>query len=62
MDDNEAPELMTAAEVARLLRLDPKTISRYATAGKLRSILTPGGHRRYFADEVRALVAGRNRP
>lgn len=52
------PEMMTPAEVATAFRVDPKTVTRWAHAGKLTSIMTLGGHRRYYADEVRALLAG----
>jgi len=37
--------LLTPAEVAAMLRVDPKTVTRWARAGKLSSIRTPGGHR-----------------
>ena len=40
-------ELMTPAEVARLFRVDPKTVSRWAQEGKLPHVRTLGGHRRY---------------
>ena len=50
----EADELLTPAEVAALFRVDPKTVTRWAKAGKLTSIRTLGGHRRYRAAEVRA--------
>lgn len=54
----ELPDLMTPAEVANLFRVDPKTVTRWAKAGRLSSIRTPGGHRRYYASEVRALRTG----
>ena len=38
--------------------VDPKTVTRWAKAGKLTSIRTLGGHRRYRETEVRALLAG----
>ena len=43
--ENEA--LLTPAEVAAMFRVDPKTVTRWAKAGKLTSIRTLGGHRRY---------------
>jgi len=52
----EADELLTPAEVAALFRVDPKTVTRWAKAGKLTSIRTLGGHRRYRAAEVRLLL------
>ena len=45
-------DLMTPAEVAAYFRVDPKTVSRWAKAGKLTSIRTLGGHRRYATAEV----------
>ena len=54
----DAEPLLTPAEVATRFRVDPKTVTRGATAGKLTSIRTLGGHRRYRESEVRALLAG----
>jgi excisionase family DNA binding protein len=54
----EAEPLLTPAEVATMFRVDPKTVTRWAKAGKLTSIRTLGGHRRYRETEVRALLAG----
>jgi excisionase family DNA binding protein len=48
--------LLTPAEVASLFRVDPKTVTRWAKAGKLTSIRTLGGHRRYKESEVKALL------
>jgi excisionase family DNA binding protein len=48
--------LLTPAEVAALFRVDPKTVTRWAKAGKLSSIRTLGGHRRYWEAEVRRLL------
>jgi len=50
--------LLTPAEVAALFRVDPKTVTRWAKAGKLSSIRTLGGHRRYRETEVRQLLRG----
>jgi len=54
--DTEA--LLTPAEVATMFRVDPKTVTRWANAGKLTSIRTLGGHRRYREAEVRSLLSG----
>jgi excisionase family DNA binding protein len=51
-------DLLTPAEVAALFRVDPKTVTRWARAGKITAIRTLGGHRRYRASEVRALLTG----
>ena len=53
----DSDHLLTPAEVAALFRVDPKTVTRWAKAGKLTSIRTLGGHRRYKASEVYALLA-----
>lgn len=55
-DDSET--LLTPAEVAALFRVDPKTVTRWAKAGKLTSIRTLGGHRRYLESEVKSLLGG----
>ena len=52
----EPEVLLTPAEVASLFRVDPKTVTRWAKAGKLSSIRTLGGHRRYREAEVKALL------
>jgi excisionase family DNA binding protein len=52
----DAEPLLTPAEVAALFRVDPKTVTRWARAGKLTSIRTLGGHRRYREAEVRTLL------
>ena len=52
----QGERLLTPAEVASLFRVDPKTVTRWAKAGKLSSIRTLGGHRRYRESEVRQLL------
>jgi excisionase family DNA binding protein len=54
----ESETLLTPSEVANLFRVDPKTVTRWANAGKLSSIRTLGGHRRYRESEVRGLLTG----
>ena len=54
----ESEPLLTPAEVAAMFRVDPKTVTRWAKAGKLSSIRTLGGHRRYRESEVRSLLGG----
>lgn len=48
--------LLTPAEVATLFKVDPKTVTRWAKLGKLSSIRTLGGHRRYKQAEVLGLL------
>jgi excisionase family DNA binding protein len=49
--------LLTPGEVASLFRVDPKTVTRWASAGRIGSIRTPGGHRRFRESEVRTMLA-----
>lgn len=49
---------MTPEEVARVFRVDPKTVTRWAAAGRIASIRTPGGYRRFRESDVRALLLG----
>ena len=58
----ESDALLTPSEVASLFRVDPKTVTRWAKSGKLTSIRTLGGHRRYREAEVKALLAGIPQP
>ena len=51
-------QLLTPAEVAAAFRVDPKTVTRWAKAGKLSSIRTLGGHRRYLEADVMAILSG----
>ena len=52
-----AERLLTPGEVALMFRVDPKTVTRWASAGRIGSIRTPGGHRRFRASEVNGLLA-----
>ena len=54
--DRQPEVLLTPAEVASLFRVDPKTVTRWAKAGKLTAIRTLGGHRRYRQSEVQGLL------
>jgi excisionase family DNA binding protein len=53
-DELGPPEaLLTPSEVAQLFRVNPKTVTRWARAGKLTAIRTLGGHRRFRASEIK---------
>ncbi len=56
--ETDSERLLTPGEVATLFRVDPKTVTRWAAAGRLSSIRTPGGHRRFREAEVQALLHG----
>lgn len=48
--------LLTPGEVATMFRVDPKTVTRWANAGKISSVRTLGGHRRFVETEIRGLL------
>ena len=53
----DGDRFLTPGEVAAVFRVDPKTVTRWAAAGKLHSVRTLGGHRRFRASVVKALLA-----
>jgi excisionase family DNA binding protein len=56
--DPERERLLWPREVAEIFQVNPKTVTRWALAGKLPSIKTPGGHRRFRESVVRSLMDG----
>ena len=55
-EENMEHLLLSPGQVAEMFSVDPKTVTRWAKAGKLTAVKTLGGHRRYHADEVRELL------
>ena len=55
--DNTDDALLTPSEVAHLFRVSPKTVTRWARAGKLTAMRTLGGHRRFRESEVREFLS-----
>ena len=53
MADNE---LLTPSEVAVMFKVNPKTVTRWARAGKISAVRTLGGHRRFRASEIRKFL------
>lgn len=49
--------LLRTREVALLFQVSERAVTDWARKGRIPSVRTPGGHRRYPADEVRALLA-----
>jgi excisionase family DNA binding protein len=62
MEQLQPEELLTSAEVARLFRVDPRTVRKWALDGKLGVRKTLGGHRRYFASEIMAALGHESDP
>lgn len=48
--------LLTPSEVAAMFRVNPKTVTRWARAGKISAIRTLGGHRRFRAAEIKRFL------
>lgn len=58
----DSPRLLTPHEVASLFSVSPKTVARWASAGKITAVRTLGGHRRYPEAEARELLDGATQP
>jgi excisionase family DNA binding protein len=54
--------LLKPGEVAAIFGVNAKTVARWARDGHLRSLRTPGGHMRIYAEDVRALAARSTEP
>jgi excisionase family DNA binding protein len=55
-DSNDPDRLLTPSEVASIFGVHPKTVNQWARAGRISSIKTLGGHRRFKASEIRNLL------
>ena len=49
-------QLLRTSDVASLFQVSERTVSEWAKRGQIPCVRTPGGHRRYPADEIRALL------
>ena len=56
------PRYLRTTQVAELLHVSPKTVSRWAQEGRLPYLRTLGGHRRYLDAEIRALLETLSEP
>jgi excisionase family DNA binding protein len=56
--DNITTRWITLGQACKLLGVNESTLRRWADAGHVHSFRTPGGHRRFSEDDLRALVAG----
>jgi len=50
---------LTPHEVAKLLMVNPVTVRQWAARGLLRSMATPGGHRRFLLSDVEEFARSR---
>ena len=56
MAGSDGERLLTPAEAAGMLRVDPSTVSRWHRQGLIPGLRTPGGHRRFRESDIRALM------
>jgi len=59
---DEQSDMMTAGEVARMFRVDAKTVARWVAAHKLPAVRTPGGQLRFHRAEVEKFLRTAARP
>lgn len=52
----EVEKFYTPGEVAKMFRVDPKTVTRWAASGRIASVRTPGGHRRFRESDIQKLL------
>lgn len=57
-DQSNTPRWLTIRDACAFLGVDQSTLRRWTDEGRVPAFLTPGGHRRYLEDDLRALVAG----
>ena len=56
MAQAEGSEYLTAGQVAGVLHVSPKTVSRWATQGSVPCLVTLGGHRRFRRQDVENIL------
>src|SRR5436190_1146503 len=49
-------ELLSLQRASEMLGVHPATLRSWADQGKIKSVRTPGGHRRFALEDVRALA------
>jgi excisionase family DNA binding protein len=55
-------QLLRTSDVAMLFQVSERTVSEWAKRGQIPSVRTPGGHRRYPAEGIRALLQSTHDP
>ncbi len=58
MAEDKGDRYLRTAEVARILHVSPKTVTRWAKDGKLPHSRTLGGHRRFPAKAIEKVARG----
>jgi excisionase family DNA binding protein len=58
--DSRSDPLLRPEEAARMFGVRSKTLASWARSGKVRCVLTVGGHRRYRTSDIRSLLEQSN--
>jgi hypothetical protein len=64
-DYEDWPDLVVPMEIAALMRVDPKTVTRWAQSGKIPKdaiVFTVGGHRRFKKQFIYQMFTGQEAP
>ena len=56
MATDGADRLLTTGQAALICGVNPRTVNRWASEGRLGSVVTPGGHHRFRETEILALL------
>ena len=59
---NQSKRWLSLREACSLLEVNEATLRQWADSGRIRAYRTPGGHRRFSAEAVRALIARSSEP
>ena len=54
-------QLLRTSDVATLFQVSERTVSDWARRGRIPSVRTPGGHRRYPAEEIQRILEAAER-
>lgn len=58
LDDSAGTQrFLRTSDVAAIFQVSERTVAEWARRGRIPAVRTPGGHRRYPAAEIRALLA-----
>lgn len=57
--DRIKERLLSPGEAARMFGVNPKTITRWADKGMIRSTRTLGGHRRFYYTDILRLMSAK---
>ncbi len=61
VENDQESDYLGPGEVARILHVSPKTVSRWAEQGYLPCLVTLGGHRRFRRKDVEEVARGMRR-